>query len=52
MLADARATGRKGVVLTCKQALLPFYSRFGFVDEGVSGSTHGGVVWHQMRIVF
>lgn len=52
MLADARAAGRKGVVLTCKQALLPFYSRFGFVDEGVSGSTHGGVVWHQMRIVF
>lgn len=52
MLADARAAGRQGVVLTCKQALLPFYARFGFVDEGVSGSTHGGVVWHQMRINF
>lgn len=23
----------------------------GFVDEGVSDSSHGGVVWHQMRLV-
>ena len=26
VLADARAAGRRGVVLTCKQALLPFYA--------------------------
>ena len=25
---------------------------FGFVSEGVSGSTHGGVVWYQMRLTF
>ncbi|MGN0706918.1 MAG: GNAT family N-acetyltransferase [Faecalibacterium sp.] len=52
VLEDARAAGRKGVVLTCKEKLLPFYTRFGFVDEGVSGSAHGGVVWHQMRCTF
>lgn len=52
MLADARAAGRRGVVLTCKQRLLPFYAQFGFVDEGVSASSHGGVVWHQMRCTF
>ena len=39
-------------MLTCKERLLPFYSGFGFVNEGVSGSVHGGVVWYQMRLTF
>lgn len=52
MCAAARAQGRRGVVLTCKERLLPYYAKFGFVDEGVSDSTHGGVVWHQMRLTF
>lgn len=42
----------KGIVLTCKEHLLHFYSENGFVDEGVSTSEHGGVVWHQMRLTF
>ena len=50
--ADAKAAGRKGIVLTCKDRLLGFYAQFGFVDEGISGSTHGDVVWHQMRLMF
>ena len=49
VIADAKAEGRKGIVLTCKERLLPFYAKFGFVDEGVSASVHGNVVWHQMR---
>ncbi len=50
---EARKQGRKGVVLTCKDKLLPFYARLGFVDEGVTDkSTHGNAVWHQMRIIF
>mgnify|MGYP000585628966 FL=1 len=50
---EAREQGRKGVVLTCKDKLLPFYARLGFVDEGVTDkSTHGNAVWHQMRIIF
>ena len=48
----ARAEGRQGVVLTCKERLIHYYAAFGFVDEGVSGSTHGNVVWHQMRLTF
>ena len=51
-IADARAQGRKGLVLTCKEALVHYYAKFGFVNEGVSGSTHGGVVWYQMRLTF
>ena len=51
-IADARAQGRKGLVLTCKEALVHYYAKFGFVNEGISGSTHGGVVWYQMRLKF
>ena len=39
-------------MLTCKERLIGFYAQFGFVDEGVSVSTHGDVVWHQMRLTF
>lgn len=49
---ESRAAGRKGMVLTCKERLIGFYEHFGYVDEGVSSSEHGGVVWHQMRLTF
>ena len=45
-------TGAQGLVLTCKEKLLHYYAKFGFVNEGVSASTHGGVVWYQMRLRF
>lgn len=52
-ISDAKKQGRKGLVLTCKDALLPYYAKFGFVNEGVSDySTHGNVVWNQMRLTF
>ena len=52
VISDARAQGRKGCVLTCKEKLLHYYGKLGFVNEGVSQSTHGGVVWYQMRLTF
>ena len=48
VIADAEARGRKGVILTCKEELMPFYSKFGFRSEGFSPSEHGGAVWYQM----
>ena len=51
-IEDARQQGRRGLVLTCKERLLPYYAKVGFVNEGVSGSTHGGVTWYQMRLTF
>ena len=45
VIDDARAQGRRGVVLTCKERLIPFYQSFGFENRGVSNSVHGGVVW-------
>ena len=52
MIEKARAEGRAGAVLTCKERLIPYYSKFGFRNEGLSGSAHGGAVWYQMRICF
>lgn len=52
VIADARAQGRRGCVLTCKEALLHYYGKLGFQNEGVSQSTHGGVTWYEMRLTF
>ena len=51
-IADAEAQGRTGLVLTCKEKLIHYYAKFGFADEGVSASAHGGAAWHQMRLAF
>lgn len=52
-VSDAKEQGRKGLVLTCKEQLVHYYVKFGFVDEGISTkSVHGNVVWNQMRLTF
>ena len=51
-IMDATIQGRKGLVLTCKDKLIPYYSKFGFVNEGISESVHGNVTWYQMRLTF
>lgn len=51
-LDHAKRDGRKGAVLTCKEKLIPYYEKFGFVSEGVSQSSHGNAVWYQMRLKF
>ena len=52
VINDARAQGRKGCVLTCKDKRVHDYANVGFVNEGISQSTHGGVVWYDMRLTF
>lgn len=52
VISDAKAQNRKGLVLTCKEKLIHYYAKFGFKNEGVSDSTHGGVVWYDMRLTF
>ncbi len=51
-IADAKEQGRSGLVLTCKDALVHYYAKFGFRMEGLSSSEHGGAVWYQMRLTF
>ena len=52
VINEAKAHAKKGVVLTCKEKLIPFYERQGFINEGISSSVHGNIVWYQMRYVF
>lgn len=52
VIEDARAQGRQGLVLTCKEALLHYYAKFGFSNEGLSPSSHGGAMWYEMRLTF
>ena len=49
---DARAAGRKGCILTCKDRLIHYYEGFGYRDQGVSASVHGGAVWYDMTLRF
>lgn len=51
-LSDAKEQGRKGMVLTCKEKLVHYYGKFGFINEGISESVHGNVVWNQLRLTF
>lgn len=39
---------REGITLTCKQELISFYERLGFVNHGLSESQHGGVSWYNL----
>lgn len=52
VIADAKKQQRRGLVLTCKKNLAHYYQKFGFVDEGISESEHGGEVWYKMRLTF
>ena len=48
LIEVARLAGRKGVILTCKEKLIHYYSKFGFENIGVSKSEHGGSKWYDM----
>jgi ribosomal protein S18 acetylase RimI-like enzyme len=47
----AKNTGRKSVILTCKDQLVHYYESFGYVNNGISKSTHGGAQWFDMTLV-
>lgn len=52
MIRETKAMGKKGIVLTCKEPKIQYYAKFGFINEGISVSNHGGAEWYQMRITF
>lgn len=49
---NARAAGRRGCILTCKDKLISWYEKLGYRNQGVSQSVHGGVVWYDMVLEF
>jgi len=48
----AKKRHKKGMVLTCKDHLIHYYQKFGFVHQGVSASCHGGAKWNDMLLEF
>jgi ribosomal protein S18 acetylase RimI-like enzyme len=40
--------GREMLLLTCLQAKVEMYQKFGFEDRGIANSTWGGEEWHEM----
>lgn len=48
LIVFSREQGLEKVILTCREAKIGFYEKFGYVNHGISGSTHGGVVWYDM----
>lgn len=48
-LERERRRGRQEALLTCLDAKVGMYEKFGFVDNGMANSTWGGEAWHEMR---
>lgn len=47
-METARQAGREKMILTCKEQLIHYYEKFGYVNLGISKSVHGGAVWYDM----
>jgi ribosomal protein S18 acetylase RimI-like enzyme len=45
---EAIACKRETITLTCKENLIAFYEKYGYVNRGVSSSEHGGVTWYNL----
>lgn len=52
VISDVKTQNRKGIILTCKSKLVHYYEKFGFLNEGMSESKHGGELWYQMKLTF
>lgn len=52
MIKISKSSGRKGVILTCKDRLIHYYEQFGYVNKGISKSVHGGAQWYDMILQF
>lgn len=47
----AKNNGKEKVILTCKEQLICYYESFGFKNDGVSNSAHGGAQWFDMTLL-
>ena len=52
VINQAKNDGLKGIILACKDVLIPYYKKLGFELVGVSESIHGGAVWYDMQMLF
>lgn len=50
-LKREKERNRQTVFLTCLNAKIKMYEKFGFTDGGIANSTWGGEEWHEMRYI-
>ncbi len=48
LIGFCRETAMEKLILTCRDCRVSYYERFGYVNCGLSASTHGGVEWYDM----
>ncbi|MBE7436031.1 MAG: GNAT family N-acetyltransferase [Anaerolineales bacterium] len=52
VISDSKLQNRRGCILTCKDKLVSYYEKMGFMNYGVSKSIHGGETWYDMKLEF
>ena len=52
VLGDAHSQHRRGIVINCDEGQIPYFTRFGFIDEGIATSRNAPGDRHQMRRMF
>lgn len=50
LIQDCKDKKLNRLILTCKEHLISYYESFGFINEGVSESVHGGAKWYDMYL--
>ena len=50
-IEDMRAMGKEDIYLICQTELISFYEKYGFEYLHPSESDHGGLAWHDMRLI-
>lgn len=49
-ISEAQRQGQRHVILTCKKHLIRYYETFGYANNGLSQSIHGGAEWYDMTL--
>ena len=49
-ISEAQRQGQRHIILTCTKHLIRYYETFGYVNNGLSQSTHGGAEWYDMTL--
>lgn len=49
-IKQCKVLKKKKIILTCKEHKVDYYASFGFNNDGVAESTHGGAKWYSMSM--
>ena len=50
LIKQSKSLNKSKIVLTCKAHKVDYYASFGFENDGIADSTHGGSKWYSMSM--